>query len=270
MVTVACTSGSAKGSELHCVKSHAGLRDLFRAAGYVADMLDVDERATLTVLDRYHGGPDSSIDAAMSAAVQIDLDAVVRVDMDAIERLLVNAQKRCPAPLDDRRALHVNVHRTRTALTTAMLDRIADVLAHVAWQLGENADFVGFADSAFDSPALVARIESRVESAVFSPASERSVAALGAALLPHEAVSPLRELSLGPSFTDQEVKSCLENCHLDTYTSRTGTSCSHGFPRSWPRELWSDASRENLNSVRVRWGRAPFCAIRPTSTRATT
>jgi hypothetical protein len=205
---------SKKGSELHCLKTLSGIRDLFRVAGYVADALGAEGPERLSVLDRYYGTPDSSIDAALSAAVQIDADAV-RVDMEAVGRLLVEAQNRCPAPLDDRDAVHVSVHRTRTALATAMLDRIADVLTHVARQVGRHGNFIGFAGSAFDSPALVARIESRVESAVFSAASERSAAAIGAALLPHETISPLRDLSLGPSFTDQEIKTCLENCHLD-------------------------------------------------------
>jgi len=203
-----------KGGDLHCLKSLAGTRDLFRVAGCVADALGAEDRERLSVLDRYYGTPDPTIDAAMSAAVQLDADAV-RVDMDAVGRLLVEAQHRCPAPLDDREAVHVSVHRTRAALATAAVHRIADALAHVACQIGSHADFIGFAGSAFDSPALVARIESRVESALFSPATEPSAAALGAALLPHETVSPLRELSLGPSFTDQEIKTCLENCHLD-------------------------------------------------------
>ena len=205
---------SKKGGELHCLKSLSGTRDLFRVAGCVADALGAEDGEHLSVLDRYYGTPDPTIDAAMSAAVQLDADAV-RVDIDAVGRVLVEAQHRCPVPLDDREAVHVSVHRTRAALATATLNRIADVLADVAGQIGSHADFIGFAGSAFDSPALVARIESRLESAVFSPATERSAAALGAALLPHETVSPLRELSLGPSFTDQEIKTCLENCHLD-------------------------------------------------------
>jgi hypothetical protein len=206
---------SKKGTELNCLRSLSGIRDVFRAAGYIADALGAERHEHLSLLDRYYGSPDPSVDSALSACVQADGDASVRVDIDAVERLLVETQHRCPAPLDDRDAVHVNVQRTRSALATSTLDLIADVLAQAAAQLSSGADFIGFAGSAFDSPSLVARIESRVQYAMFSPTAEPSSAALGAALLPHETVSPLRELSLGPSFTDQEIKTCLENCHLD-------------------------------------------------------
>jgi len=205
---------SKRGTELTCLRSLSGIRDLFRAAGYIADALGGEDHNHLAVLDRYYGSPDPSIDNALSACVQAN-GASVRVDIDAVERLLAETQRRCPARLDDREAVHVNVHRTRAVVATSTLDLIADVLARATVQLSSGADFIGFAGSAFDSPSLVAQIESRVQRAMFSPAVERSSAALGAALLPHETVSPLRELSLGPSFTDQEIKTCLENCHLD-------------------------------------------------------
>jgi predicted NodU family carbamoyl transferase len=206
---------SKRGTELTCLRSLSGIRDLFRAAGYIADALGAEDHEHLSVLDRYYGSPDPSIHNALSACVEANGDASVRVDIDAVERLLIEAQHRCPVRLDAREAVHVNVHRTRAVLATSTLDLIADVLAQAAVQLSSGADFIGFAGSAFDSPSLVARIESRIPFAMFSPASERSSAALGAALLPHETVSPLRELNLGPSFTDQEIKTCLENCHLD-------------------------------------------------------
>lgn len=206
---------STKGGELHCLKSLSGIRELFGAAAFIADALGAGDCEPLSVLDHYYGSPDPSIDAALSACVQAAGGASIRVDMDGIERVLIDAQKRSPVPLDDREAVHVNVHRTRAALATGTIDRIADTLADIASEICGDAHFIGFAGSAFESPALVARLESRLGAAKFSPASERSAAALGASLLPHEAISPLRDLNLGPSYTDQEIKTSLENCRLD-------------------------------------------------------
>jgi carbamoyltransferase-like protein len=206
---------SKTASELRCLKSLSGIRDLLQAAACVADVLGARDGEPLSALDRYYGSSDRSIDSILAACIHTEGGGSVRVDMDGIERLLADAQGRSPAPLDDREAVHVNVHRTRTALATGVVDRIADVFADIALEIADDADFIGFAGRAFDAPALVARIESRVESARFSPASERGAAALGASLLPHETVSPLRDINIGPSFTDEDIKTSLENCRLD-------------------------------------------------------
>jgi predicted NodU family carbamoyl transferase len=206
---------SKKGDELHCLRSLSGIGDMFRAAASIAAAVGVEGGDPISALDRYYGSPDPTIDAALSACLQTADGGSVRVDMNGIERLLVDAEKRCPAPLDDRDAVHVAVHRTRAALATGAVNRIADVLAEIALRLSEQAAFIGFAGSAFRSPALLARLESRIGQVRFSPVAERTAAALGASLLPHPAVSPLRDVNVGPTITDQEIKLALENCRLD-------------------------------------------------------
>jgi carbamoyltransferase len=105
----------------------------------------------------------------------------------------------------------------RVALATSTLNRIGDVLSDIArnTQTATGGEFVGFSGSAFESAALTARVASRLEASVFAPVPERIGAALGAALLPHEVPATLRDLSLGPAYTDQAIKAALENCRLD-------------------------------------------------------
>jgi predicted NodU family carbamoyl transferase len=184
-------------------------------AGSVAAALG-DAGEPWPILESCYGNPEESIEAALNAALWAD-GASIHVDEPAVERLLAHARQRCPAPLDARDSVHVGVQRTRVALATSTLNRIGDVLSDIArnTQTTAGGDFIGFSGSAFESAALTARVASRLEGATFAPVPERIGSALGAALLPHETPAILRDLSLGPAYSDQAIKADLENCRLD-------------------------------------------------------
>ena len=207
---------SKSGNILRCLQTIPGMRDMLRLAGSVAAALGDDTGDPWSTLESCYGNAEESIEAAVNAALWTDR-ASIHVDAPAVERLLADARQRCPAPLAARDSVHVGVQRTRAALATSTLNRIGDVLSEIArdTQTAIGGDFVGFSGSAFESAALTARVASGIEAAVFAPVPERIGAALGAALLPHDSPTTLRHLSLGPVYSDQEIKADLENCRLD-------------------------------------------------------
>ncbi len=204
------------GGTLRCLQSIPGMRDMFHMAESVAAALGDDTGEPWSILESCYGNTEESIETAVNAALWAE-DASIHVDEPAVERLLADARQRCPAPLEARDSVHVGVQRTRAALATSTLNRIGDVLSDIArnTQTATGGEFLGFGGSAFESAALTARVASRIEAAVFAPVPERIGAALGAALLPHESPAKLRHLSLGPTYSDQEIKADLENCRLD-------------------------------------------------------
>jgi predicted NodU family carbamoyl transferase len=207
---------SKSGNILRCLQTIPGMRDMVRMAGSVAAALGDDTGEPWSTLESCYGTAEESLEAAVDAALWTDSGSI-HVDEPAVERLLAHARQRCPAPLEARDSVHVGVQRTRAALATSTLNRIGDVLSEIArdTQTATRGDFVGFSGSAFESAALTARVASRIEAAVFAPVPERIGAALGAALLPHDSPAAVRHLSLGPAYSDQEIKADLENCRLD-------------------------------------------------------
>lgn len=212
------------GSTLRCVQAIPGIREMLHMAGAVAAALGDDTGEPWSTLEQCYGNTEESIETAVSAALWAD-GASIQVDEPAVERLLAHARQRCPAPLEARDSVHVGVQRTRAALATSTLNRIGDVLSDIArnTQAATAGDFIGFTGSAFESAALTARVASGLDEAVFAPVPERIGAALGAALLPHESPATVRHLSLGPAFSDQEIKAELENCRLDYVYEPDGT-----------------------------------------------
>ena len=207
---------SKSGGTLRCLQAIPGTLDMLHMAGSVATALGDDAGESWSILESCYGNPEESIETAVNAALWTE-GASIHVDEPAVERLLADARQRCPAPLEARDSVHVGVQRTRAALATSTLNRIGDVLSDVArnTQAATGGGFVGFSGSAFESAALTARVASRFEAAVFAPVPERIGAALGAALLPHDSPATVRHLSLGPAYSDQEIKADLENCRLD-------------------------------------------------------
>jgi predicted NodU family carbamoyl transferase len=207
---------SKSGGTLRCLQAIPGMREMLHMAGSVAAALGDDAGEPWTILESCYGNTEESIETALNAALWAEGDSI-HVDEPAVERLLADARQRCPAPLEARDSVHVGVQRTRAALATSTLNRIGDVLSEIAraTQTTTRGDFVGFSGSAFESATLTARVASRIEAAVFAPIPERIGAALGAALLPHDSPTTVRHLSLGPAYSDQEIKADLENCRLD-------------------------------------------------------
>lgn len=207
---------SKNGSILRCLQAIPGMRDMLQMARSVAAALGDDAGEPWSFLESCYGNTEESIEAAVNAALWTE-GASIHVDEPAVECLLADARERCPAPLESRNSVHVGVQRTRAALATSTLNRIGEVLSDIArdTQAAQAGDFVGFSGSAFESAALTARVASRIEAAVFAPVPERIGAALGAALLPHDSPAAVRHLSLGPAYSDQEIKADLENCRLD-------------------------------------------------------
>jgi len=207
---------SKSGSTLRCLQAIPGIRDMLQMASAVAAALGEDAGEPWSILESCYGNAEESIETAVNAALWAE-GASIHVDEPAVERLLADARQRCPAPLEARDSVHVSVQRTRVALATSTLNRIGDVLSNIArdTQTATGGDFIGFSGSAFESAALTARVASRLEAAMFAPVPERIGAALGAALLPNESPATVRHLSLGPAFSDQEIKADLENCRLD-------------------------------------------------------
>lgn len=208
----------------------AGL--LVRAAGIVARALGVDEESAIEALTELGAtdGPHvpqiaQEFGGAFDRALRhdVDGDGGVAFDEAALRAVLERAAADSPGALTTADHPHREVQRRRRALAAAFVDRQTEIVASITAAAARHepsaATAIGFGGSFFVSPRINTRLAEAHAHVTFSPVPESVGLALGAAYAvaprPVDAPGPLRRLSLGPNFGEDEIKETLENCRID-------------------------------------------------------
>lgn len=174
-------------------------------------------------------------------------DGEVRYDEGALRAFVERAQAGAPGPLARADHPHLDVQRARRFVASSFIANLASLVAAIAKDTGERgaangsiggsgvdanpAATLAFGGPLFSSPRFNSHLAQLLGGAVtFSPVPEGCGLALGAALAASSALGasafsaaagagngsgPLAHLSLGPSFSEDDVKATLENCRID-------------------------------------------------------
>jgi hypothetical protein len=254
-----------------------GAGHLVRAARVVARALGLAEEAAIETLAELGTSDAQEWGGAFDRALRHDAlgDGGVLLDDAALRAMLDHAAADSPGPLTTVDHPHREVQRRRRALASGLVDRhieIATAIARAAAHAEANgavagaastvdasspvgapsgASAIGFGGSFFVSPRVNTRLAialgAPIASVTFSPVPESVGLALGAALalsgsspLSHPHV-PLRQLGLGPAFSEDEIKQTLDNCRIDyvyepdwqRLTARTSQLLARGKVVAW-------------------------------------
>jgi carbamoyltransferase len=169
--------------------------------------------ATLDGIERF-ASPAVDGSSAFDEAIRVDGDLSVEIDDDQFDRAIATlrqgeiADGLPAAPLE----------RDGQALAGSFCHRLNAVVIEIAQRVMERAAVgrLGIAGGVVSSGRLVTDLTAAFGDRVVLPAvPEASGRALGAALPADRRIVPLESLALGPQFSEQEIKSALENCRLD-------------------------------------------------------
>jgi predicted NodU family carbamoyl transferase len=141
--------------------------------------------------------------------------AEVCVNLQAIAGTIADVAAVMPAPLAGP-SVHIHVAQARRRLAHGILEQAADAIAAIALHVAEQHRLsrIGLAGSAFVG-ALSERLLKRIPRAQVAKMTGVAGAAVGAALVPHASPNAFGAMALGRAYSDEEIKSVLDNCRLD-------------------------------------------------------
>jgi len=217
---VAGASGAflLRGGELTLIGEITGLDQLTCAARRVARALGSDARDPFAALETIGRWSGSDFSEAIARTIGWKAPFGISVDRLALERIVEAA-----AAEDDQlswtESPNVFVQERRRALAEGFCRGVVQLVADLGRRLceGYHADRVGVSGSLFAAARLNALAQSALATAMdIAPVPEPVGLALGAALAGSNC--PRRSivgLSLGPEYSEEDIKKALENCRLD-------------------------------------------------------
>jgi carbamoyltransferase len=195
--------------------------NLLLAARRLAGLLGVEEDDPYRSLDRLSVGGEPEFQDQLASRVRWHRDAV-HVDDDGLSAFLRSVTN-AGGSLSDVASLNVRLQATRRAVAASFTRQAAQVIHGAAESLANRsgASSMAFGGSLFANARFRTDLQALSGRSVeVAPVPEPVGRALGAALSsftksPNHQITKSVSLSLGPSFTDVEVKRTLDNCRLD-------------------------------------------------------
>lgn len=192
-----------------------GADSLVDAARGLATALGLDPQDPFATLDRLGVGAEPEFQTELAAALRSDGTAV-----DVESSMLLREARRVAgehaAGLSDVSSLNARVQRTRRALAASFTTTLAHVVSRVAERAGQGhrSGSVSVGGSVFGNGRFNTELARQTRQALsFAPVPEASGRALGAAgAVPNGSQAAL---SLGPAFSEEDIKRTLDNCRLD-------------------------------------------------------
>jgi carbamoyltransferase len=256
------------------IKLHAivGFERLARAARRIACTLGCAIHGAFEALEETGRGGDLDFAEPMEQAMGWGLQCVLSVDEEAIGQIVRRASG-CEHDLGNVASPNIDLQRRRRALAESFFQRVSQLLVELGQRLclEHRVTRVGLGGSLFSIPRLNSNLRPALGTDIdLSPVPEGVGLALGAALAAWPPVDrkPLVELTLGPAFSESQIKGALENCRLDyvyepdwqRLLARTSSLLAGGKTIAWfqgpadfgPRSL---AGRSILCDPSHRWAR---------------
>jgi predicted NodU family carbamoyl transferase len=192
-----------------------GGHQLFCAIRRMASALGLPATAPYDAIERM-GSIAAESDGVFDGAIRVDAELNVTVDDEQFERAIAALRGDGCAP---GAAQNPRMAREAQMLASSFCSRVSAILVELMRRLRERADAdrIALTGSVLSSGRLVGDLVAMLgDSVVFAAVPEPVGRALGAALL-HESgpAARLESLALGPDFSEQEIKTALENCRLD-------------------------------------------------------
>jgi hypothetical protein len=218
-------------------------------AARAAAALGLDGREPLQALDDLAADDESPWTARFKRVLVGDGTGAIAGDLVALGLLLEEARADIPGPLDDPEALHLGVLTRRgeiaEAVCTAIVAAVADSLGH--WIRFAGTVPIVVAGAWFATPRLTARVRDLLgHDLTIASAGAEPGRAIGAALsVAAEPGFRLSTLTLGASYTREDVKRTLDRCRID-----------YVYEASWER-LLARIARLLAAGKQVAWFQGP-------------
>jgi carbamoyltransferase len=195
--------------------------DMLSAARQLALALGVDEDDPYRSLDRLSVGGEPEFQDDLAKRLQWHRDAV-QVDRVGLAEFLRSVSS-AAGTLSDAASLNVRLQAKRRSLAASFTRQAAQVIHGAAESLTNRAgaSSLAFGGSLFANSRFRTDLQSLTDRLVdVAPVPEPAGRALGAALASftksqNPQITKYMSLSLGPSFSDTDIKRTLDNCRLD-------------------------------------------------------
>jgi predicted NodU family carbamoyl transferase len=225
------TAFARHDGELRCLGSVAGCERLASVASALACALGGDDADPYRSLERIGAGgagspgtpgsDDEFLDAC-TEALGWRAPLALSVNQERMTALVDELSAGLPGGLADSATPNVRVRDRRRALAASFMMRIADLVRDAAEDIcrSTGGSTVVLGGTLFENPRLNTRIKQLLEDRVsFAAVPGLRGRAIGASLsgspLPAGGLGGLGGLALGPSFSEYDIKTTLENCRLD-------------------------------------------------------
>jgi carbamoyltransferase len=217
------------GDDLVPLARVAGATALTKVAGRLATRLGVPTGDPFSSLDRLSVGGEPEFEAQIAAGLSWTRERGVAVEPQRIDELLSDCARGEPSKLSDPDSLNARVQESRRALAASFTHALARLVCDVAASVGPPTarSIVGLSGGMLANPRFNTELQRLGRGQLLRAAVPEPVGrALGAALVPRPehrvssrlplgSASRLSRLTLGPVFTDYEIKRTLDNCRLD-------------------------------------------------------
>jgi len=252
----------------------AGADRLVCAARTFARALGMKSADAFADLDRPAAADPEYTDLIRDALAWSDAHGIT-VDVARINDTIETVRARAEGDLADAQSQNVRVDEARRALAASVRTRVAQVVheaaRHVA--LRDSVESIALGGSLFANAQLNTELRRLFDGmATVAQVPEAPGRSLGAALSAHREPGRIDSVSIGPAFSDSDIKRTLDNCRLDyvyepdwrRVIERTSRLLSQGKVVAWfqgpmafgPRPLGSRSilcdpslryARENMN-----------------------
>jgi carbamoyltransferase len=197
----------------------AGGEQLVAAGRSLAAVLGISTDAPFFSLDRLSIGGDPEFETEMAAAILWNPSTGVSVDADRLDRLVRESANGASEKLGNAASLNARIQQTRRSLAASFTQEFARVVGDLSQSILAGTDHtrIGLGGSMSANPRFTTAIRQRVGERLDRAAVPEHVGrALGAALgSDNHGPAALSGLTLGPVFTDYDIKRTLDNCRLD-------------------------------------------------------
>jgi len=204
-----------RDGQLKYLQPFPGGHQLFCVIRRMASALGLPPSAHYDAIERLAaGGPDFT--GLFEGAIGVDADLSVIVDEERFERVIAPLRANGSAE----RLHEFRIEREAQAIAGSFCACVSSIVVDLTRRAIERAAVgrIGLTGTVLSSGRLVRDLASALGSQlVLAPVPEAAGRALGAALV-HDDGHPiprLQSLALGPDFSEQEIKTALENCRLD-------------------------------------------------------
>lgn len=208
-----------QGSHLVLQTRVAGAEALMSAARTLAESLGVASDDPFSSLDRLSIGGEPEFEAEMTSAISWHRSTGVSIDSDRWDRLIRTSGPGEKDGLRNAASLNTRVQEARRSLAASFTHSFAQVVCDVSQALtaGGSQSRVGLGGNMSANPRFSTHVRQLVGDWLHrGTVPERVGRALGAALgTDIGGRSGPAGLTLGPAFTDYDIKCTLDNCRLD-------------------------------------------------------
>ncbi len=200
------------------VMAIAGVERLIAAAADLAARLGCAAGdGALDALERLGSAGDATFAQAFGTVIGWSAQPGFYFDESRLDALVAGAASGI-GDLAQADSLHARVRQRRRDLAAGFCIRVHELaarLCHAAAAL-LHVDAVGLGGSVFGSDAVNTAVRLELGDRVWvAPVPEEAGGAIGAAVATDSAASRFDGLSLGPAFSEPEMKQTIENCRLD-------------------------------------------------------